>query len=173
MRIIRTELIAILEYLFILIFALPRLKIFNFLKRGILNLFGAKVGRNCTFYPSIWVFPGRHFLTGDYVDFAKGVVITTNGGVTIGNRVLIGYNTIILSRNHNIPHPPERIFDSGHASLPVIIEDDVWIGANCTILPGSHIKRGTVIAAGAVVRGTCESYSIYGGVPAKLIKKIE
>ena len=53
---------------------------------------------------------------------------------------------------------------------PVIIEDDVWCGANVTILKGVTIGRGSVVAAGSVVTKSCAPYSIIGGVPAKLIK---
>lgn len=53
---------------------------------------------------------------------------------------------------------------------PVVIEDDVWCGANVTILKGVTIGHGSIVAAGAVVTKSCEPYSIIGGVPAKLIK---
>lgn len=53
---------------------------------------------------------------------------------------------------------------------PVVIEDDVWCGANVTILKGVTIGRGSVVAAGAVVTRSCPPYSIIGGVPAKVLK---
>ena len=53
---------------------------------------------------------------------------------------------------------------------PVVIEDDVWIGANVTRLKGVTIGRGSVVAAGAVVTKSCPPYSIIGGVPAKVLK---
>ena len=53
---------------------------------------------------------------------------------------------------------------------PVVIEDDVWCGANVTILKGVTIGHGSVVAAGAVVTKSCPPYSIIGGIPAKLIK---
>lgn len=53
----------------------------------------------------------------------------------------------------------------------MIIEDDVWCGANVTILKGVTIGRGSVIAAGSVVTKSCPSYSIIGGVPAKILKR--
>lgn len=53
----------------------------------------------------------------------------------------------------------------------VVIEDDVWIGANVTILPGSYISKATIIAANSVVNKFIEPYSIIGGTPAKIIKK--
>lgn len=52
----------------------------------------------------------------------------------------------------------------------VTIEDDVWTGANITILKGVTIGRGSVVAAGSVVTKSCPPYSIIGGVPAKIIK---
>lgn len=52
----------------------------------------------------------------------------------------------------------------------VIVEEDVWIGARVTLLSGSHIGRGCIVAAGAVVNGEVPPYSIVGGVPAKFIK---
>lgn len=55
--------------------------------------------------------------------------------------------------------------------ISVIIEDDVWIGANVTILKGVHIYTGAVIAAGAVVVNDVPKYSIVGGIPAKIIGK--
>ena len=54
--------------------------------------------------------------------------------------------------------------------LPVVIEDDVWCGANVTILKGVTIGRGSAVAAGAVVTKSFPLYSIIGGVPARLLK---
>ncbi|MBR6071677.1 MAG: CatB-related O-acetyltransferase [Acholeplasmatales bacterium] len=58
-----------------------------------------------------------------------------------------------------------------HAKGDIVIDDDVWIGVNCIILSGVHIGQGAIIGAGSVVTGNVEPYSIYGGAPAKLIKK--
>jgi len=55
-------------------------------------------------------------------------------------------------------------------SSPVVIEDDVWVGHGATILKGVKIGKGAIVAAGAVVTRDVESYSIVGGVPAKLIR---
>ena len=52
-----------------------------------------------------------------------------------------------------------------------MIEDDVWIGANCTILDGVRIAKGCIIGAGSVVSKSTEPFGIYAGVPARLIKK--
>ncbi|MCR9847511.1 acyltransferase, partial [Vibrio antiquarius] len=156
-----------------LIFALPRYMFFNKIKATLLRLVGAKVGRRVIFYPGVWVQPGFSLIIGDDVDLALDVLLTTKGGVTIGNRVLVGYRTQILSSNHFIPSREHRIFESGHTYAPVLIKDDVWIGANCIILPGVTIGEGAVVAAGAVVTKDIPPFSISAGVPAKVIKMRE
>lgn len=108
---------------------------------------------------------------GDEVNFAKDVIVTTGGGVKIGNRVLIGYRTQILSTNHNIPENKGKIFGSGHEKKKVIIQDDVWIGTSAIILPGINIGKGAIVAAGSVVTKDVVDYTIVGGNPARMIKK--
>ena len=51
------------------------------------------------------------------------------------------------------------------------IADDVWIGANCTLLDGANIGKGAIVAAGSVVTGTLAAYGVYAGIPAKKIKE--
>ena len=163
--------VSLYEILLLTVFNLPRAKVFSNIKKFILVCMGAKIGKNPIIYPRVWVFPVKQLIIGDNVDLALGVIITTNGGVEIGDRVLIGYNTQILSANHNIPGKKYKIFYSGHDYSKVTINDDVWIGANCIILPGVTIGEGAIIAAGSVVTHNVEPYTIVGGTPAKKIKK--
>jgi len=158
------------EALMRIIFSLPRYSIFNYLKSVFLKLNSAKVGKRVTFYPTVWIAPGRNLTIGDDVDLALEVLITTGGGVKIGDRTLIGYRTQILSTNHNIPENHGRIFGSGHSAKPVEIKEDVWIGCNCIILPGITIGNGAIVAAGSVVTKDVPPYSIVAGNPAKLLK---
>ena len=113
--------------------------------------------------------PGSTLDIGDDVDLAYGVIITASGGVTIGERTLIGYRSQILSANHRIPGGGGRIFGSGHDKKPVVIEKDVWIGANCLVLPGVTVGEGAVVAGGSVVTKPVVPFTIVGGVPAKVI----
>lgn len=168
---VRYDLVCVMEYFSWLVLKLPRLRLFNWMKKSYLSLcFGARIGKRVVFYPGIWIFPGRNLVLGDDVDIAFGVLITTGGGVQIGERTLIGYGTKILSSNHNIPNSRASIFASGHQNKPVHIERDVWIGANCIVLPGVTIGEGAVVAAGSVVTRDISEFSIVGGVPAKLIR---
>lgn len=153
------------------LFLLPRFRTLGWLKATFLRLNGAVVGRRCTFYPGVWIAPGRNLVVGDDVDFALGVLVTTAGGVTVGSRTLIGYGSRILSTNHVVPPRPGRVFGSGHEKAPVVIGPDVWIGAGCTILPGVTIGEGAIVASGAVVTRDVAAFSVVGGIPARLLKE--
>jgi putative colanic acid biosynthesis acetyltransferase WcaF len=159
------------ESLSTIVFALPRHQIFNVVKRNYIRVQGGNVGKGVTFYPGIRINPAMNIIIGNHVDLAWGVIITTKGGVRIGDRTLIGYRTQIISANHFIPQNEGRIFESGHIAKKVIIENDVWIGANCIITSGVTIGEGSVIAAGSVVTKNVTPFTIVGGVPAKFIKE--
>jgi len=100
----------------------------------------------------------------------------TRAELKIGNKVIFGPKPTIITGDHRIDLVGRYIIDVTDdeklpdQDLPVVIEDDVWTGANVTILKGVTIGRGSVIAAGAVVTKSFPPYSIIGGVPAKLIK---
>jgi acetyltransferase-like isoleucine patch superfamily enzyme len=83
---------------------------------------------------------------------------------------MIGPHTVILTSSHYIQDLDRPMVRQGNTRIGVTVEDDVWIGANVTILDGAYISRGCVIAAGAVVRGKTEPMAIYAGVPARRIK---
>ena len=165
-------LVVVIETFSWILFSLPRFRALNLVKSYYLKVFfGARIGKRVVFYPGIWVFTGRCLTLGDDVDLAKGVLLTTDGGVKIGDRTLVGYGTSILSSNHVIPDNHGSIFYSGHSKAPVNIGSDVWIGANCTILPGVSIGDGAVVAAGSVVTKDVRPYEVVGGVPAKVIRE--
>lgn len=168
---IKSFVVITFEFILTIIFSLPRYRPFIFLKELLLKSQGAKFGKGVVIYSGVWITPGRNLIVGDYVDIAKDVIITTSGGVKIGDRTLIGYRTQILSANHSIPPIGQPFPISGDDYRKIIIDNDVWIGANCIITPGVHIGEGAVIAAGSVVTKDVESNSIVGGVPAKLIRK--
>lgn len=112
---------------------------------------------------------------GNHTSIPKGSVFyCTEASLTIGNKVIFGPHPTIITGDHRIDVIGKYIIDS-HEKLPendspVIIEDDVWTGANIIVLKGVTIGRGSVIAAGAVVNKSCPPYSIIGGVPAKVLK---
>jgi len=152
------------------LFRLPRYRLFIFFKITLLRIMGAKVGKGVVIYPGVWVAPGRNLILGNQVDLAKDVLITTSGGVEIGDRTLIGYRTQIISSNHTIPPLGEPFPISGDKHEKIVIGEDVWIGANCIITAGVTIGKGAVVAGGSVVTKDVPENAIFGGVPAKLIK---
>jgi acetyltransferase-like isoleucine patch superfamily enzyme len=82
---------------------------------------------------------------------------------------MMGPDVKIMTRNHAFDSLDCPMNLQGDTFLPVIVGDDVWIGANAIILPGVTIERGAVIAAGAVVTKDVAAYGIVGGVPARPI----
>ena len=93
--------------------------------------------------------------------------------IKIGNNCLIAANSQIIDANGHklcMEIPKNRLIlqDEGK---DIIIEDNVWIAANCIILGGTHIGEGSIITTGSVVKGNIPAKSIYGGNPAKVIKQ--
>ena len=106
---------------------------------------------------------------GDRVDIGEFVVLRASGGLEIGNRVLIAAHAVLTTRGHPA-EPPRygRVVDG-----PVVIEDDVWIGAGAIVLPGVTVGRGSIVAAGAVVTRSVPPGTLVAGIPAEPIRTID
>ena len=102
-----------------------------------------------------------------------GVLYSIYKKIIFGNHVMVGPGVTIVSGDHNIRKigVPISLNEEKQPGddADILIEDDVWIGANVTILKGVTIGRGSVIAAGAIVTRSVPPYGIYGGIPAKMI----
>ena len=107
---------------------------------------------------------------GDYTRI--GIHCTVIGPVTIGSHVNLAQGITVTALNHNFDDATKRIDEQGISTKPVVIDDDVWIGANAVILPGVTIGQHAVVAAGAVVTKDVPPNTVVGGVPAKVIKTI-
>ena len=107
---------------------------------------------------------------GDYTRI--GIHCTVIGPVCIGHHVNLAQGITVTALNHNFADSSRKIDEQGISTKPVVIGDDVWIGANAVILPGVTIGRHVVVAAGAVVTKDVPDYSLVAGVPAKEIKKL-
>jgi galactoside O-acetyltransferase len=110
---------------------------------------------------------------GDHVSLNANVYINacSGGTIRIGHDVLIGPNVVLRASDHKFDDLTRPIRMQKHTSGTIVIEDDVWLGANVTVVGGVRIGRGSVVAAGAVVAADVEPYSIVGGVPARLIRR--
>lgn len=92
----------------------------------------------------------------------------SSGRITIGDNVLIGPNVVLRAADHGIAMGAPIRFQS-HVGGEIVVEDDVWIGANAVILRDVTLGQGCVVAAGAVVTKNVEPYAVVGGVPARKI----
>lgn len=124
---------------------------------------------------SFRLFPPFYADFGKNITFGKNVFINSSchfqdqGGIKIGNGVFIGHNVVLATATHDLtPGMNRKLYYK-----PIVIEDNVWIGSNATILQGVKIGEWSVVAAGAVVTKNVEPFTVVGGIPAKFIKRVD
>ncbi|KAF4812274.1 Sophorolipid acetyltransferase [Colletotrichum siamense] len=134
------------------------------------ELFG-KVGEDIYLEPSLQVDYGCNITIGDrfYANF--NTVILDCAHVTIGDRVMFATGVSLITATHETSLQSRR--DNIEYAEPITIEDDCWLGANVTVLPGVTIGKGCTIGAGAVVNKDVPPYSVAVGVPAKVVGKVD
>ncbi len=112
-----------------------------------------------------------HVLIGARCYLNSGVVIYSGNGVTIGDDVVIAANCTLAPVNHEFRNRERPIREQGFMPSRggIVVESDVWLGANCVVLDGAHIGRGSVVGANSLVGGALEPYGIYRGSPAELV----
>lgn len=132
------------------------------------RLTGRQLDESFTMFPPFYSDCGKNISIGKNVFINSGCSFQDQGGIIIGDDVLIGHNVVMATLNHDL-NPAKR------ASLipaPIVIGNKVWIGANATILSGVTVGENSVIAAGAVVTKSVPKNVIVGGIPAKIIRNI-
>ena len=133
----------------------------------------AECGRNVSFNP-FDQFSYSTIRIGCDVYIAPGACFSARKGIKIGSKVMFGPNVIIRGGNHNTTVLGRYMFDvhekRDEDDQPIVIEDDVWVGAGAIILKGVTINRGAIIGAGAVVTHDVAPYSVVVGIPAKVIR---
>lgn len=124
---------------------------------------------------------GAYAINCSNIEIGEKVVIrptsmlmaTKNGRITIEDKVLIGSGVHIYVANHRYEDTSVPIFDQGHSEeKSVLIKEGSWIGANAIILPGVTIGSNAVVAAGSVVTKDVDPFTVVGGCPAKIIKRL-
>lgn len=131
-----------------------------------------KVGSNLNIASGVMFGRGARISIGTDSGIGEGSRIVCMDDVNIGDDVMIGPEVMILTGGHAIDDPVIRLIDQKIVTAPVIIEDDVWIGARAILLPGVTVGSRSVVAAGSVVTKDVSSGTLVGGNPAKLIKKL-
>jgi len=141
----------------------------NKLRRIITRNIFKNQGKNINIFENVYFGNGTNISVGDNSGIGPESRLITAERITIGSNVIIGPRAMILTGNHNFSDPNIPVNKQGSTELPVIIEDDVWIGANVTILPGIIIQKGSVIGAGSVITKNVAPFTVVGGNPAKEI----
>lgn len=139
------------------------------IRRLFSELIGKPLDESFALFPPFSTDCGKNISIGKNVFINSGCRFQDPGGITIGDGALIGHNVVLATLNHDID--PRKRSDMHPA--PIFVGNNVWIGANATILPGVTIGDGSIVAAGAVVIKNVPTNVIVGGVPAKIIKRIE
>jgi acetyltransferase-like isoleucine patch superfamily enzyme len=117
--------------------------------------------------PHAFIRIGRDSLIGELN------VLRGQGGITIGDRVYTAPLVQILAVNHVYLDPGRPFIEQGITAEGIVVEDDVWIGAGAIITDGVTVGQGAVVAAGAVVTQNVPPHTVVGGVPARVLKRIE
>lgn len=131
------------------------------------QLTGENVDETFRLFPPFYTDFGKNIHIGRNVFINSGCHFQDQGGITLGDGVLIGHNVVLATINHDLDPANKRRNHHG----PIAIRDNAWIGSNATILPGVTIGEWAVVAAGAVVTKDVPAYTVVGGVPAKEIEK--
>lgn len=130
------------------------------------------VARNCTIIcTGVIAQKGKGIIIGNNSGINAGTYLGGQGGIEIGDNVIIGPGVKIFSENHNFSDFNINIKDQGVTRNGVFINDNCWIGAGATILAGVTIGEGCVIAAGSIITKTVAPHSIVAGVPGRVLKK--
>ncbi|MDO4650385.1 MAG: sugar O-acetyltransferase [Eubacteriales bacterium] len=138
------------------------------LRKLMSELIGKQIDDKFGMFPPFYTDFGRNISIGKHVFINSGCQFQDQGGIFLGDNVLVGPQTIIATINHG-KAPEDRWTNY---MKPVHIGNNVWIGAHATILPGVTIGDNAIIAAGAVVNHDVPKNTIVAGVPAKEIGKV-
>ena len=133
------------------------------------ELFGYQVPQSLRVFPPLYADFGKNISVGEGVFINACCHFQDHGGVTLGDGCQIGHNVVFATLNHELPVERRGVT----RPAPIVLGKKVWVGSNATILQGVTIGDNAVIAAGAVVTKDVPANTIVGGVPARVIKRID
>jgi putative colanic acid biosynthesis acetyltransferase WcaF len=136
-------------------------------RRGLLRLFGARLGEHVHVYPGVRIWAPWQLVIGSRVGVADGVTLYNMAPIRVGDNCTISQGAHLCAGSHDIDSPNFQL-----VARPITLADHVWICAEAFVGPGVHIASGCVVGARAVVMTDIEtSWSVWSGNPAQLKKK--
>ena len=141
-------------------------RIFSKWRCILLRLFGAKIGKNNTIYPSAKVWAPWNLIIGNNSCISNGVNLYNPGKIVIGDNVVISEKAFICTPSHDITDKNFPLI-----TTQIEIKNNSWVAAEAFVGPGVAIGEGAVIGARAAVFKDVEPWSVVGGNPAVFLKK--
>ena len=133
------------------------------------ELIGKPVAASFSLFPPFTADYGLNITVGERVFVNQECLFLGHGAIDIGDRVLIGPRVSLITAGHPVDPAQRRSFIDAE---PVVVGDDVWIGAGATVVPGVTIGHDSVVAAGAVVTRDVPPRTLVGGNPARVIREL-
>lgn len=138
--------------------------------RGLLaELTGSAIDESVTVFPPLYSDFGKNITLGKRIFINAGCKFQDQGGVTIGDDCLIGHNVVFATLNHDLD--PARRADLRPA--PIEVGNNVWLGANVTVLPGVTIGANAVVGAGSLVTKDVPANTVAVGSPARVVRTLD
>ena len=144
----------------------------RFLRNTVYPWFFKKTGKNVRFFEGcIFKYPSETEL-GNNVTINQNCFFVGKGGLVLGDDVMVGAGCKIVTSSHNASDISVPMIKQGMTFEKITIGNDVWLGFDVIVLPGSKVGNGVILAAGCVLTGKdTGNYTIWGGVPAKQISE--
>lgn len=130
-------------------------------RRGLLRIFGARIGRQVHIHPTVRIFVPWQLEIGDWSSIGFDALLYNLGPMQIGKRVTVSQRAHLCGGTHDYRDPTMPLIKS-----PITIADDVWVCADAFVGPGVAIGPGAIVAARAVVVRDVEANAVVGGNPA-------
>jgi putative colanic acid biosynthesis acetyltransferase WcaF len=137
-----------------------------FWRRYLLRIFGARVGKNVSIYPSTRIWSPRNLDIGNYGCLSHYVDCYNPAAITIGPHATVSQYSFLCTATHDITDPHMRLI-----TAPINIKEGSWVCADVFIGPGVTVGEGAVAGACSVILSDVEPWSVVAGNPAKFIKK--
>jgi putative colanic acid biosynthesis acetyltransferase WcaF len=140
-------------------------KIFHNWRSFLLRCFGAQVGKGAHVYPGVKIWAPWNVTLGEQCGIANGVILYSQGKITIGKKTVISQGAHICAGTHDYTKPGFPL-----VTMPINVGSDVWIAAEAFVHPGVTINNGCVIGARSVVVNDMPAWMVCTGHPCKAIK---